>query len=48
MQRHIDLYWDKKDNDIQRSVPLYSKTIVQYKIPCFEGHIVLNISDVAL
>ena len=26
-----------KDNDIQRSVPLYSKTIVHYKFPCFEG-----------
>ena len=27
----------KKNNDIQRSVPLYSKTAVHYKFPCFEG-----------
>ena len=27
----------KKNNDIQHSVPLYSKTIVHYKFPCFES-----------
>ena len=27
----------KKDKIIQCSVPLYSKTIVHYKFPCFEG-----------
>ena len=27
----------KKNNDIQRFVPLYSKIIVDYKFPCFEG-----------
>ena len=27
----------KKNNDIQRSVPLYSKIIVRLKFPCFEG-----------
>ena len=37
IENDIDLYWDKKENDIQRSVPLYSKTIVPYKFPCFEG-----------
>ena len=36
----------KKNNDIQRSVPLYSTIIVHYKLTCFETHIVLNISDV--
>ena len=37
-----------KNNDIQQCVPQYSKTIVHYKFPCFEGQIVLNISDVVL
>ena len=27
----------KKNNDIQCSVSLYSKTIIHYKFPCFEG-----------
>ena len=38
----------KKNNDVQRSVPLYNKTIFHYKFPCFEGPFVLNISDVVL
>ena len=38
----------KKNNDIQPSVPLYSKTIVPYMFPCFEGPYCSEHNDVVL
>ena len=37
-----------KNNNIQRSVPLHSKTIIPYKFSCFEDPYCSDISNVVL